>query len=313
MLKERINSRTKQMTASQLRIAEYVLGTPEDAVFLTARQLAERVQVSEATVIRFARFLGFSGYQEFYAAMTAYLMDRLSTIRRLAEYTTPQGNDLFERAIQKDMDTLAQAQAALPSENLKRIGKLLAEAPAVYIAGYRSSYSLAWYLSFYLSWILPNVHILRMDISFEMLSNAPKGSVVLGISFPRYSSWTVRAIAIAKELGLTTAALTSDGLSPLAANAQYTVSIPYQPISFIDSFAAPMSLLNCIILSVAEALGPKMKEKLETLEKRWKEDRIYEDSRPCGRPFSKVGHIPDDSCKTAPRKGKGIERTGNTR
>ncbi len=276
MLKERIVSRMKEMTPSQRRIADLVLGATEDAVFLTARQLAQRVQVSEATVIRFARFLGFTGYQEFYTAMTAYLMDRLSTIRRLAEYTTPQENDLFERAIQKDMDTLAQAQATLPSENLKKIGKLLAEAPAVYIAGYRSSHSLAWYLSFYLSWILPNVHILRTDIPFEMLSNAPKGSVVLGISFPRYSSWTVRTIAIAKELGLTVAALTSDGLSPLAANEQYTVSIPYQPISFIDSFAAPMSLLNCIILSVAEALGPKMTEKLETLERHWKEDGIYE-------------------------------------
>ena len=99
MFKERITSRTKEMTASQLRIAEYVLGTPEDAVFLTAKQLAERVGVSEATVIRFARFLGFSGYQEFYTAMTTFLMDRLSTLRRLAEYAAPQGNGLFERAI----------------------------------------------------------------------------------------------------------------------------------------------------------------------------------------------------------------------
>ncbi|HCL79474.1 MAG TPA: hypothetical protein DIC53_05855 [Synergistaceae bacterium] len=278
MFKERITSRTKEMTASQLRIAEYVLGTPEDAVFLTAKQLAERVGVSEATVIRFARFLGFSGYQEFYTAMTTFLMDRLSTLRRLAEYAAPQGNGLFERAIQKDMDTLARAQAALPSESLKRAGKLLAEAPAVYIAGYRSSHSLAYYLAFYLSWILPNVHILRTDIPFEMLSNAPKGSVVFGISFPRFSTWTVRTLGVAKELGLTTAALTSDGLNPLAADPQYTLSVPYQPISFIDSFAAPMSLLNCIILSVAEALGPKMTEKLETLEKHWKEDGIYEPS-----------------------------------
>ncbi len=66
----------------------------------------------------------------------------------------------------------------------------MAEAGAVYLAGYRSSSSLVCYLSFYLSWILPNVRTISTDMPFEMLANAPADSLVLGISFPRYSRWT---------------------------------------------------------------------------------------------------------------------------
>lgn len=275
MLKEQISLRLKDLTPGQAAVANYILDHPREAAFFTASQLGERAGVSETTVIRLSHLLGFSGYQQLRSEMTNLLMSHLSTLERIKDYSSSQENDIYERALQKDLDTLSTALASVSSSELDSLGKALANADAVYLAGYRSSFSLVYYLSFYLSWMLPNVRTVSTDMPFEMLANASSGSIVLGISFPRYSTWTVNVLETAEKLGLVTASITNDLASPLAAKSKYVVTAPYKPVSFIDSFAAPMSLLNCLILSVARNLGSTVTDKLEMLEQHWKEDGIY--------------------------------------
>ncbi len=278
-LKDKIALHRTEMTPRQVLAANFILESPREAAFLTASQLGERVGVSETTVLRLSKLLGFAGYHEMRSALANQLMNHLSTLERAKVYDGTAGKDIFERALQKDYDALTSARSNLPSEELRALGRALAEARAVYLAGYRSSYALVYYLSFYLSWILPNVKTLSLHMPFEMLANAPENSLALGISFPRYSTWTVQVLSQAKDLGLTTAAVTSDLTSPLADRADLVLSVPYKPISFIDSFAAPMSLLNCLILSTAEHLGEKKTEILERLEEQWKKEGIYTASR----------------------------------
>ena len=279
MLKELIASRLKDMTPGQTAVAAFILDNTRDAAFLTASQIGKRAGVSEATVIRLSMLLGFSGYHDFRDALRNHLMDHLSTLERIREYDSPKESGIFERAVKKDLETLSEALASLVPKNLTSLGKALAGAEAVYLAASRSSTSLSGYLSFYLSWMLPNVRAISADIPFETLMNAPRGSLVVGISFPRYSTWTVNVMDTASRLGIDTAAVTNHISSPLAAKAKYIVTIPYKPVSFIDSFAAPMSVLNCIILSVAQVLGSEMKEKLELLERNWKEEEMYVQGR----------------------------------
>jgi DNA-binding MurR/RpiR family transcriptional regulator len=275
MLKELISTQMQQMTPGQRLVAGYILDSPHEAAFLTASQLGERVGVSETTVIRLAHLLGYPGYHGLRSAMSGLLLDRLSTLERLREYESSREFDFFERAIHKDLDTLGLALSTVSFDSIRRLGEALLSAECVYLAGYRSSYTLAYYLYFYLSWILPNVRTISQDMPFEMLLNAPERSLVMGISFPRYSSWTVEVMATASRLGLTTASVTDDLASPLAATSDYVVTVPYRPVSFIDSFAAPMSVLNCIILGVAQLLGDDAARKLGMLEERWEDEGVY--------------------------------------
>ena len=275
MIRERIASHLRDMTAGQVMAARFILEHPREAAFMTASQLGGRAGVSETTVIRLAHLLGFSGYLQMRNAMANLLIDRLSTLERIKDYESSGEQDTFERAMRKDLETMTLALSSVSADDLTKLGAATASAEAVYLAGYRSSWSLSYYLSFYLSWILPNVKDMAHDMPFEMLANAPKRSVVLGISFPRYSAWTVRVLRTARELGLTTASVTNDSTSPLAALSDYVVAVPYEPVSFIDSFAAPMSVLNCLILSVAQQLGDGVTEKLAMLEKRWSDEEVY--------------------------------------
>ena len=146
MLKERITLKLKEMTAGQSAVARFLLDHPKEAAFITASQLGERVGVSETTVIRLSHLLGYSGYLQLRTEMKSRLMDHLSTLERIKDYGTSPKNDIYERALRKDMDTLSAAISSVPSEELAALGKAAAEADAVYLAGYRSSYALASYL-----------------------------------------------------------------------------------------------------------------------------------------------------------------------
>jgi DNA-binding MurR/RpiR family transcriptional regulator len=155
------------------------------------------------------------------------------------------------------------------------MSKAITRATAVFVAGSRSSFALAYYLHYYLSWIRPSVTLLSENTAFETLENAENGSLVIGISFPRYTRWTVEILKHAGEKGLARASITDSMASPLAMQSDCVVTVPYTPVSFIDSFTAPMCLLNCIILSVSRKAGDTVSARFSALEGLWARNETY--------------------------------------
>ena len=274
-IKELIIEKSDEMSPVQKRIALMILNAPEEAAFMTAAQLGKYANVSEASVVRFARMLGFAKYNEFKAALSRVLMDRLSTTERSKDVVALSGSGFYASMLQRDIDAMLLAKEGLKDGDIDELGQAIAEAPAVYVCSCRSSHALGYYLAFYLSWFLPRVRTLDHANAHEVLGSAPRGSIVIGISFPRYTKWTLDILRHANELDLAVATLTSEIGSPFSAFSKYMLTMPYRVVSFIDSFAVPMSVTNCLILSVFRARGEEAQERLANLEKIWKEKGIY--------------------------------------
>jgi len=277
MLRKLIAEKMHDLTPGQQETARFLLENPKEAAFLTAAQVGERVGVSESTVIRFASALGFDGYPGLRAAVKDLLMERLSTLERIGEYSAQEAGSLVHKAIESDMDSLGSARATVDVEAIEHLGGEIAGAESVFIVGHRSSKALAYYLFHYLSWLFPTVELLGSETALEKITGAGKGTLVIGISFPRYTTWTVQMLEYAREKGLKVAAVTNSYSSPLAAPSELVVTVPWNPLSFIDSFTAPISVINCVILSAARELGDDARKKLAELEKVWKETGVYQE------------------------------------
>lgn len=277
MLRKLIADRMHDLTPGQQETARFILENPKDAAFLTAAQIGERVGVSESTVIRFASALGFDGYPGLRTAVKDLLMERLSTLERIGEYSAQEAGSLFHKAIESDMDSLSSARATVDVDAVERLGEAIAHAESVFVIGHRSSRALAYYLFHYLSWLFPTVELLDSETALEKITGAGRKTLVIGISFPRYTTWTVQMLKYAREKDLKVAAVTNDYSSPLAAPSELVVTVPWNPLSFIDSFTAPISVINCIILSAARELGVDTRKKLAELEKIWKETGVYQE------------------------------------
>ena len=148
----------------------------------------------------------------------------------------------------------------------------------IYISGMRSASLLSGFLGYYFNLMFPDVRTVQATSSsemFEQLFRIDEGDVFIGISFPRYSKRIIDAIDFAKSKGAVTVALTDSDASPLASCADHLLIARSDMASFVDSYVAPLSVINALIVAVSKKKQQDVSETFEKLEAIWDEYDVY--------------------------------------
>ena len=276
----RIDLSRKDFSKGQRKIADYIEEHYDTAAFMTAAKLGEVVGVSESTVVRFATQIGYDGFPYLQKAMQEMIRDKLNSIQRIEVTTGRIGDaDVVESVLNQDIDKIRRTIDEVSREDFKKSVSAIINARNIYVLGVRSSAPLASYLSYYLNLFFTNVHlVLTNSISetFEQILNIGKDDVMIGISFPRYSKRTVKAMQYAHVCGASVIALTDNDQSPIAATADCVLKAYSNMISFVDSLVGPMSLVNALIVALSMEKQGEVERNLATLENIWKEYDVYE-------------------------------------
>ena len=130
--------------------------------------------------------------------------------------------------------------------------------------------------------IFSNVRQVKTTLAsemFEQLLRVGPEDVVIGISFPRYSTRTVRGMEFARDQGATVIAITDSELSPLYDTASLRLLAKSDMASFVDSLVAPLSIINAILASVTRKKREEITERLKKLEEIWDEYDVYDKGR----------------------------------
>jgi DNA-binding MurR/RpiR family transcriptional regulator len=261
---------------AQRKVAAYMLENPSEALFMTSQQLGESSGTSEATVVRLAVTLGFEGFPQFKEALQGEAKDQLSTFGRLREHRAKMGaKNFLSEIIAQEMEVAASCLAESSDREIKELASRICGSDGVYLVGLRSARSLAVYMQYYLSWFLPNVYVPQNDTLESYLVSASKDSLVIGISFPRYTRRTLDSILIANRMRLQTAAITDSEASPLAKAAGMAVKTPCVHVAHIDSLMIPFGMANAILIEVANQLGSNALSRLNELEDVWAAGSVY--------------------------------------
>lgn len=264
----------------QKKIAGYILDSYDKAAFMTASRLGKVVGVSESTVVRFAAELGYDGYPDMQRSLQKMIRNRLTSVQRIEVTNDRIGDqDLLASVLQSDMEKIRLTLEELDHGSFEHAVDAIVSAKKIYIIGVRSSAAIATFLSFYLNLIFDNVVTVPASTAsevFESLMRVGEGDVVLGVSFPRYSSRTVQAMHFARDRGATTVAITDSEGSPLAAGAHYTLKARSDMASFVDSLVAPLSLVNALLVAVSRKKNDDLANTFQKLEQIWEEYGVYE-------------------------------------
>ncbi len=275
-----IQDNMSSFSKGQKRIANYILESYDKAAFMTASKLGKMVEVSESTVVRFASELGYDGYPSMQKALQEMIRNKLTTIQRIEVSNDLMGDqDILSMVLQSDIDKLRMTMEETDRDEFNGTVDAIVAAKKIYIIGVRSSAALSSFLTFYFNLIFENVvQISANTVSevFEQMLRVGPGDVVICISFPRYSSRTVKAMRFARDRGATVIALTDSAMSPLAGMAQHTLLAKSDMASFVDSLVAPLSLINALIVAVGRKKNEDLSRTFETLEKIWDEYDVYE-------------------------------------
>lgn len=275
-----IAEKIPDMSKSQEKIAKYILKNPNTVPFLTVGKLARMVGVSQATVVRFATFLGYSGFPEFQQDLQDSLKKQMTTTERLQMsdmiYKGNKSEKMIVEIFQDDITNIQSTIEQLDIPSFEKAVQALLDARKIYIVANRSAMSLGIFLEYYLRIMLDNVEfITSYELISEQFNNLNKKDVVVGISFPRYTKSTVNSFAFARERGATTIAITDNLLSPLIPNADIPLTASSRMPSFIDSFVAPLSLLNALISQIGRSKKVDISKKLDELENMWEHFDIF--------------------------------------
>jgi DNA-binding MurR/RpiR family transcriptional regulator len=264
----------------QRLIARFILESYDKAAFMTASKLGKTVNVSESTVVRFAAELGYDGYPSMQKALQEMIRNKLTSIQRIEVANDRIGNqDILSMVMQSDIEKIRMTLEETDRASFRQAVDAILSAHRIYILGVRSAAALADFLGFYFNLIFDNivlVHTTSASEIFEQLLRVGPEDVVIGISFPRYSSRTVKAMRFAKDRGANVIALTDSEASPLAEAATETLLAKSDMASFVDSLVAPLSLVNALIVAVGRRRNEDVEQIFADLEQIWSEYGVYE-------------------------------------
>ncbi len=275
----RINEKYSSMSKSHKAIAAFISDHYDQAVFMTAAKLGEKLGISESTVVRFAAGLGYEGYPEFQKALEEWVQNKLNTVQRMSvKYGKSTQSEILSTVLSADMEKIQDTMENLDPAAFETAVDIILEAKTVYIVGIRSCEPLADFLSFYLNMIRGNVQLLRttsVSEMFEQMIRIDERDAIIGISFPRYSMRTLKAMEFANDRNAKVITITDSVHSPMNLYSSCNLFARSDMVSIVDSLVAPLSVINALVVALCLKRPDEVKQGLEMLEDVWNNYQVY--------------------------------------
>ena len=274
---ERLNHSGRKLSKGHRRIAQYIVEHYDKAVFMTASRLGESVGVSESTVVRFAAVLGYEGYPQLQRALQELVSHRLTAVQRFEMSSEIDPNAVLRTVLKSDMQNIRATVEELDNHAFEEGVKRILNAKEIYVIGLRSAAPLAQFLGYYLNYIFDRVHLVSSAATdvFEEIARISEADVVIGISFPRYSTRTVKAMRFARSCGAQVISITDGPMSPLHEVSDVCLNACTDMASFVDSLAAPMSVINALVVSLGLHRKEELSRHFKQLEAIWAANDVY--------------------------------------
>jgi DNA-binding MurR/RpiR family transcriptional regulator len=281
----RIREGTLNFSPKNKALANFVVQNYQRVAFMTARQLAQRCEVSESTVMRFVTSLNYTGYPDFLRTLQGIVNYELTAVERLE--ITPEekkgrprrsGTErLVKKTILTEIENLRRLFDHFSEEDFDRAVEEIVKAKRVVVVGFRVSASLAMFFGYLLKKVKETVIVLDQSGStvYDQLGSVEKDSLIIALGFRRYPNELIEVLKYCKSRNLKVLAVTDSMVSPVAALADLIQVVEYEGESFVDTFAAPICLINGLIAEAAMKDKKKSLGMLNRLEKIAEEKRIY--------------------------------------
>ena len=187
-------------------------------------------------------------------------------------------SEILETVLQSDIEKIKLTLAGIDQKAFELAIDTILSAKRIYVVGIRSCAPLASFLCFYLNLVCENVTAVNTNSSseiFEQLIRINEEDVIIGISFPRYSMRTLKALEFASNRKAKVITLTDSVHSPMNLYSSCNLIARSDMASIVDSLVAPLSVINALVVALCMKKQKEVVNTLETLEQIWGEYQVY--------------------------------------
>ncbi len=278
-LTKRMANKLPSMSKGQKKLVNYITLHYSKAVFMTAAKLGNEVGVSESTVVRFATLLGYKGYPQFQRALEEMVQEKLDSIEKIdISSKNMSRQEILESVLKADMEKLKLTLDTIDRDAFESAVETILQSKKIYIVGIRSCAPLAVFLGFYLNLMFDDVAVVSTNSAsemFEQMIRITEDDCVIGISFPRYSMRTLKAMEFANNRSARVITITDCKHSPMNLYSSCNLLARSDMSSVVDSLVAPLSVINALIVALCVKKQKKVMDTLSMLENVWDEYQIY--------------------------------------
>lgn len=270
-LSDRILKYRHAFTPAEHKLAEYILRNGEKLAFLSAERLGEQAGVSDSTVARFARTLGFDGYSQLqsYAQEQIYNLLQAPAHRRLRERSaTVDDRHPLHLSVLTDVRNLEAILDQVDVETFDTVVKLIVQARQKFVVGLRGSAAVALLLGYNLRGLLPGVRLVGIGFGnwLDEILDLTSRDIVVAVSLSREARGTVQFAEFARRKGARVIAIVNNPLGPLAGFSDYVLPVESDSKAFNPSFTAALSLVQAILAAVGRVAVSQAEERLAEID-----------------------------------------------
>jgi DNA-binding MurR/RpiR family transcriptional regulator len=279
-LLDKMADRNSKCTPLERQLAGFLLSNPKEAIFMSARELARKNDVSLSTVVRFVRQLGYSNYREFSRDMREQIDIRMTLPDRVEVQKAGSNlRDRIEREISDEIDNLKILKNDLDLEFLGKLSERIWQAPQICVVGARMSLSMSTYFSWALSRIRSQITSLDGGNrnSLDWIALSPKDTLVIILTVMRYPNDLFRLARFVHEQGRDLLVIADSRNCPLFQFADHCLSVPCRHFPIVGSPSALGCILNCIVYAMIFSHSEEVREHQNALEQLYRESEIFFD------------------------------------
>ncbi len=256
----------ERLSPSHQRLANYVAQNPSSAAFESASEIARRMDMSTATVVRFAQALGFSGYPEFQSTVRQNYLSTLEPLDSVHGFPS-QERDFFELQLYQDLENLRRTIHTLHlnrSRLIELAGRIQqAREIAILASSGDTAIASTFGHALRLMGYRASVEVRGGSYLIQAVYPLGKGDLALGFCFGPARQEATRALAWASERRVVTAALTDTAYSPISRVVDLSIALPTEGVSFFRSLVAPLAIVQGLIIHIAQSRGEQGLTRLE--------------------------------------------------
>ncbi len=266
-LRDRLSASMDHATKAEATIASYMLTNLKSLPFETAASVAQRIGVSEASIGRYCRLIGFQHFKSLKAQLQADLGDKAWLIGdRLRDFhqRSQRGGAEAARALELELAAIVAVHEIAHTPEFATCIARLASCNSVHVAGFQTERYLAAQLAHGLQYLRPGVHLADLsggNFADVLLDNPDRSCLVL-IDARRYSRHTQKLATQAKARGMPVTLITDPYCDWGRALASEMFAVPTDVNHFWDATSVMSSLIGQMVNGVFNQLGAEVETRM---------------------------------------------------
>lgn len=275
---DKISRKLEALSDGQKRLGEYLLSDGSALLVSTAREVAGIVGVSESTVVRFAKELGYRGFPDLKRQLRQEMGPRLRAAVRMKETISSieDRENILAKLIERDIQLLQETLKTASLTDFKKAVEAIWRAKKIFVVGFSSSLALAYFLQFRLARLGKAVHWIFLTAGTSLhseLAFMERGDLLIAVGFLRTPRETQTAMEHTRKIGGQILGITDLKTTPIAQQSDICLYAKRGFHTTVNSLTAPFSLVNALMIAVALRKESDSIRALENL------DRIFETYR----------------------------------